>query len=68
MRLLAGAAPLAGRRVPGHGLEIGYFAQHQLEQLDAGRSPLQHLAASSQGCASRTCATTSAASISAATW
>ena len=24
---------LAGRRVAGHGLEIGYFAQHQLEQL-----------------------------------
>ena len=45
MRLLAGLqAPLAGRRVAGHGLEIGYFAQHQLEQLDAARSPLQHLA------------------------
>jgi ATP-binding cassette subfamily F protein 3 len=35
--------PLAGRRLEGHGLAIGYFAQHQLEQLDAEASPLQHL-------------------------
>jgi ATP-binding cassette, subfamily F, member 3 len=37
-------APLAGRRLEGHGLVIGYFAQHQLEQLRPGESPLQHLA------------------------
>jgi len=36
-------APLAGRRLEGHGLVIGYFAQHQLEQLRPGESPLQHL-------------------------
>jgi ATP-binding cassette subfamily F protein 3 len=35
--------PLAGRRLEGHGLAIGYFAQHQLEQLDPEASPLQHL-------------------------
>ncbi len=35
--------PLAGRRVAGHGLTIGYFAQHQLEQLRPADSPLQHL-------------------------
>jgi len=35
--------PLAGRRVEGHGLTIGYFAQHQLEQLRPDASPLAHL-------------------------
>jgi ATP-binding cassette subfamily F protein 3 len=30
--------------VEGHGLVIGYFAQHQLEQLRADESPLAHLA------------------------
>jgi ATP-binding cassette subfamily F protein 3 len=45
MKLLAGElAPLGGRRTGGQGLEIGYFAQHQLEQLHADRSPLDHLA------------------------
>jgi len=37
-------APLAGRRLEGHGLVIGYFAQHQLEQLRPGESPLEHIA------------------------
>ncbi len=46
MKMLAGELqPAAGRRVAGHGVEIGYFAQHQLEQLEPGRSALQHLAA-----------------------
>jgi ATP-binding cassette subfamily F protein 3 len=45
IRLLAGQTePTAGRRVAGPGLKIGYFAQHQLEQLNPGQSPLQHLA------------------------
>ncbi|MGB5102413.1 MAG: ATP-binding cassette domain-containing protein, partial [Steroidobacteraceae bacterium] len=35
--------PLAGRRLEGHGLTIGYFAQHQLEQLRPDASPLAHL-------------------------
>lgn len=34
---------LAGERVEGRDLRIGYFAQHQLEQLVASDSPLQHL-------------------------
>lgn len=34
---------LAGERVEGKDLRIGYFAQHQLEQLVATDSPLQHL-------------------------
>jgi ATP-binding cassette subfamily F protein 3 len=37
-------APLSGRRLEGHGLVIGYFAQHQLEQLREDESPLQHIA------------------------
>ena len=44
MKLLAGAlAPLAGQRVEGKGLQIGYFAQHQLEQLRPDESALWHL-------------------------
>ncbi len=44
IRLLAGEAPPAsGRRTAGRGLAIGYFAQHQLEQLRPDESPLQHL-------------------------
>ncbi len=35
--------PLSGRWTAGHGLEVGYFAQHQLEQLRPDESPLQHL-------------------------
>ncbi len=37
-------APAAGRRLTTQGLRIGYFAQHQVDQLDAGASPLAHLA------------------------
>ncbi len=45
IRVLAGqSAPLAGERTIGHGLTIGYFAQHQLEQLRPDASPLAHLA------------------------
>ena len=36
--------PLRGRRLPGHGLVTGYFAQHQIEQLRPDESPLAHLA------------------------
>jgi ATP-binding cassette subfamily F protein 3 len=45
IKLLAGELePTSGRRFAGHGLEIGYFAQHQLEQLHPAQSPLQHMA------------------------
>ncbi|MFZ5557988.1 MAG: ATP-binding cassette domain-containing protein [Pseudomonadota bacterium] len=45
VKLLAGdLAPRAGARTEGKGLVIGYFAQHQLEQLRGHESPLQHLA------------------------
>ena len=48
---------LAGRLAPMHGtvtraatLEVGYFAQHQLDELDADASPYDHVRASDAGC------------------
>ncbi|WP_137718527.1 ATP-binding cassette domain-containing protein [Methylobacillus flagellatus] len=44
IKLLAGELPmLAGKRTEGKELRIGYFAQHQLEQLRPDESPLQHM-------------------------
>jgi len=44
IKLLAGElSPLAGQCFWGEGLQIGYFAQHQLDQLRADETPLQHL-------------------------
>ena len=46
IKMLAGEiAPLAGSCDQSRGLRIGYFAQHQLEQLDDRRSALAHLQA-----------------------
>jgi ATP-binding cassette subfamily F protein 3 len=43
-RTLAGLQTLlGGARVAAQDLTIGYFAQHQLEQLDLGATPLDHL-------------------------
>jgi len=45
MKAIAGTLPLAaGKRYTANGLVIGYFAQHQVEQLRPGESPLWHLA------------------------
>jgi ATP-binding cassette subfamily F protein 3 len=44
IKLLSGESePLAGHRVEARGLAIGYFAQHQLEQLRPDESPMWHL-------------------------
>jgi ATP-binding cassette subfamily F protein 3 len=44
IKLLAGElAPLSGERTPAQALKIGYFAQHQLDQLDPQASCLLHL-------------------------
>jgi ATP-binding cassette subfamily F protein 3 len=44
VKLLAGTlAPQAGERVVSKDLVIGYFAQHQLEQLDPAATPVEHL-------------------------
>jgi ATP-binding cassette subfamily F protein 3 len=44
IKLLAGElSPLTGQCDESKGLRIGYFAQHQLEQLDTDQSPLQHM-------------------------
>jgi ATP-binding cassette subfamily F protein 3 len=43
-KLLAGELTgMSGKRVEARDLRIGYFAQHQLEQLFASESPLGHL-------------------------
>jgi len=44
IKLLAGTlAPRYGQRQTAQDLRIGYFAQHQLEQLHPSQSPLEHL-------------------------
>ena len=44
MKLLAGSLTgSGGRRVESADLRVGYFAQHQLEQLDPNASPFDHL-------------------------
>jgi ATP-binding cassette subfamily F protein 3 len=44
IKLLAGELPpLSGDRTEAKDLKVGYFAQHQLEQLDLQASPLLHL-------------------------
>jgi ATP-binding cassette subfamily F protein 3 len=44
IKALAGEMmPMTGKREPAQNLRIGYFAQHQLEQLHADDSPLMHL-------------------------
>lgn len=44
IKLLSGnLVPLSGKRIEGKDLNIGYFAQHQLEQLRPDESPLQHM-------------------------
>ena len=44
IKLLAGQLePLAGRPETARDLKVGYFAQHQVEQLHPEHSPLEHL-------------------------
>ncbi|KAB2639985.1 MAG: ATP-binding cassette domain-containing protein [Verrucomicrobia bacterium] len=44
IKFLAGEMkPLSGERLEGKGLAIGYFAQHQLEQLRPDESPMSHM-------------------------
>jgi ATP-binding cassette subfamily F protein 3 len=44
IKVLAGTQPvMSGERIEPQDVRIGYFAQHQLEQLDATSSPLRHL-------------------------
>jgi len=44
IKTLSGELPaLRGARTASRGLEIGYFAQHQLDMLVADSTPLQHL-------------------------
>jgi ATP-binding cassette subfamily F protein 3 len=44
LKALAGTlAPLRGERIAAQQLKLGYFAQHQVEQLRSSESPLWHL-------------------------
>ncbi len=44
IKVLAGdMQPMSGKRQEAEALKIGYFAQHQLEQLQVDESPLWHL-------------------------
>jgi ATP-binding cassette subfamily F protein 3 len=44
IKILAGELlPRSGRYVPAQGLRVGYFAQHQMDQLHPDESPLAHL-------------------------
>ena len=44
IKVLAGTHGVSsGKRIEAQDVRIGYFAQHQLEQLDISSSPLQHL-------------------------
>ena len=61
-------APHAGLRTEGKGLSIGYFAQHQLEQLRSDESPLWHLARQEPRTKNNCCAIISADSTSGAKW
>src|ERR1700691_5030470 len=54
MKLLAGElAPLAGVRTEARDLRLGYFAQHQLEQLKVSESPVEHLSDCSEAMGKR---------------
>jgi len=44
IKLFAGVLPLrTGHRLPAPGFRVGYFAQHQVEQLQPDASPMEHL-------------------------
>ena len=44
IKILAGELePKVGERLPARELAVGYFAQHQLEQLDDEQSPMAHM-------------------------
>ena len=42
-------APMGGRKVASSKLRVGYFAQHQVDELELDETPLQHLAAAAAG-------------------
>ncbi|HVZ41293.1 MAG TPA: ABC-F family ATP-binding cassette domain-containing protein [Candidatus Kapabacteria bacterium] len=48
-RMIAGIEPHDGERIVGHNVSIGYFAQHQAEELDPKRTVLETLDAVATG-------------------
>jgi ATP-binding cassette subfamily F protein 3 len=51
-RLVGGRlAPMAGRMVRANKLEVGFFAQHQIDELEPGGTPYSHVAERMRGVA-----------------
>ena len=51
-RLVGGRlAPMAGRMIRANKLEIGFFAQHQIDELEPGGTPYSHVAERMRGAA-----------------
>ena len=48
-RIIAGIEPFEGERIVGHNVELGYFAQHQAEDLDPALTVLETLEAVAVG-------------------
>src|SRR5690606_5447181 len=48
-RIIAGTEPYEGERIVGHNVELGYFAQHQAEELDPNINVLETLEAVAVG-------------------
>jgi ATP-binding cassette, subfamily F, member 3 len=49
-RLVGGRlAPMAGRMIRANGLEVGFFAQHQIDELEPGGTPYSHVAERMRG-------------------
>ena len=43
-KLIAGKlAPMSGRVIKANRLEVGYFAQHQLDELDPAKTPYDYI-------------------------
>ena len=51
-RLVGGRlAPMAGRMIRANKLEVGFFAQHQIDELEPGGTPYSHVAERMRGAA-----------------
>jgi ATP-binding cassette subfamily F protein 3 len=49
LRIIAGTEPINGERIDGHNVEAGFYAQHQLENLNLEHSVLEELLYSGSG-------------------
>ncbi len=49
LRIIAGTEPFRGERIPGHNVQTGFYAQHQLEALGMEHTLLEELQLSGSG-------------------